>query len=247
MTDVIVGKVAIVVLNREEVWKMGDEVRALTEVEKDMLAKMKIMMNSNQKLIIPSLKTTNKKEIKDKVNQVQGIMNNIIKEEMEIDEVNRALLVGALLVAEGLGKIKKKVEGKNKEKGKPFWLRWMERNIVEWRKDTGRVEEVRKGMKLKNEVMRRLVDKYELREKGCLATVTLLINKIQSGSLKIKHFTEKTLQHRQNNLFKSNQSQVYKELSGKTKTDNPSPDAAEAKAFWSGIWSAGKVHSGEAK
>ena len=61
MTDVIVGKVAIVVLNREEVWKMGDEVRALTEVEKDMLAKMKIMMNSNQKLIIPSLKTTNKK------------------------------------------------------------------------------------------------------------------------------------------------------------------------------------------
>ena len=67
------------------------------------------MMNNNHKLIIPSLKTTNKKEIKDKVNQVQGIMNNITKEEMKIDEVNRALLVGVFLVAEGLGKIKKKV------------------------------------------------------------------------------------------------------------------------------------------
>ena len=69
------------------------EVRALTGAEKDILVKMKIMVNSNQKLIIRSLKTTNKKEIKDKANQVQGIMNNIIKEEMEIDEVNRALLV----------------------------------------------------------------------------------------------------------------------------------------------------------
>ena len=97
---------ANVVLNREEVRKLGDEVQALTVVEKDTVEKMKVMMNSsNQKLIIPSSKTTNKKEIKDMVNQVQGIMNNIIKEEMEIDEVNRALLVGAFLVAEGLGKI----------------------------------------------------------------------------------------------------------------------------------------------
>ena len=55
------------------------------------------------------------------------------------------------------------------------------------------------------------------------------------------------LQHRQNTLFKSNQSQVFKELSGKTKTDNPSPDAAKAKAFWSGIWSERKVHNSKAK
>ena len=108
-------------------------------------------------------------------------------------------------------------------------------NIGEWRKDLGRVEEVRKGTKLKAEVMSRFVHKYDLLEKGCLADATLLKNKIQSGSVKIKHFTEKTLQHRQNTLFKSNQSQVYKELSGKTKTVNPSPDAAEAKAYWGGI------------
>ena len=106
-------------------------------------------------------------------------MNNIIKEEMEIDEVNRALLVGGFLVAEGLGKIKKKTEGKNKEKEKPFWQRRVERNIVEWRKDLGRVEEVRKGTKLKDKVTRRLLDKYDLLEKGCLAVVMLLKNKIE--------------------------------------------------------------------
>ena len=146
-----------------------------------------------------------------------------------------------------MGKIKKKAEGKNIEKDKPFWKRRVERNIVEWRKDLGRVEEVRKGTKLKDKVMRRLLDKYDLLQKGCLAVVTLLKNKIQSGSVKIKHFTEKMLQHKQNTLSQSNQSQVYKELSGKTKTDNPSPDAAAAKAFWSGIWSEEMVHNGEAK
>ena len=129
-------------------------------------------------------------------------MNNIIKEEVEIDEVNAALLVGEFLVAEGLAKIKKKTGGKNKEKGKPFWQRRVERNVVEWTKDLGRVEAVMKGTKLKDEVMRRLADKYDLLEKGCLAVITLLKNKIQSGSVKIKHFTQKTLQHRQNTLFK---------------------------------------------
>ena len=74
-----------------------------------------------------------------------------------------------MLVAEGLGKIKKKAEGKNIEKDKPFWKRRVERNIVEWRKDLGRVEEVRKGTKLKDKLMRRLIDKYDLLEKWCLA------------------------------------------------------------------------------
>ena len=64
INNVIVGRVANVVLNWEEVWKLGDVVWALTEAEKDVLAKMKVMMNSNQRLIIPSLKTTNKKEIR---------------------------------------------------------------------------------------------------------------------------------------------------------------------------------------
>ena len=84
------------------------------------VAKMKVMMNSNQKLVIPSLKTTNKKEIKDKVNQVQGIMNNIIKEEVEINEVNAALLVGAFLVAEALGKIKKRQKARTKRRVNHF-------------------------------------------------------------------------------------------------------------------------------
>ena len=64
--------------------------------------------------------------------------------------------------------------------------------------------------------------------------------------MKIKFYTEKTLQHRQNTLFKNNQAQVYKELNGMTKNDNPSPDADKAKHFWSSIWSQEHVHDDEA-
>ena len=47
VNNVVIGKVANVVLNREEVSKLGDEVQALTEAEKDILAKGKVMVNSN--------------------------------------------------------------------------------------------------------------------------------------------------------------------------------------------------------
>ena len=119
-----------VVLDRE-VWKVGDEVRALTEEEKDIWKKMKRMMNNKETLVIPSLKTMDKKKIKEKVIQVKGVMHNIIDDDMKIGEVKRALSVGAYLVADSLGKVKSKVEGK-KEKGKPFWQRRVERNIGEW-------------------------------------------------------------------------------------------------------------------
>ena len=59
---------------------------------------------------------------------------------MSITEVNRVMLVGAYLVAEGLGKIAKQTKSKGKEKGKPYWQRRVERNIVEWRKDLSRVD-----------------------------------------------------------------------------------------------------------
>ena len=120
-----------VVLDREEVWKVGDEVRTLTEEEKDIWKKMKRMMNNKETLVIPSLKTMDKKKIKEKVIQVKGLMYNIIDDDMKIGEINMALLVGAYLVADSLGKVKSKVEGK-KEKGKPFWQRRVERNIGEW-------------------------------------------------------------------------------------------------------------------
>ena len=54
---------------------------------------------------------------------------------------------------------------------------------------------------------------------------------------------EKCVSIRQNNLFKNNQSQLYKELGGATNNSaNHTPNATEAREFWGKIWSVDKRH-----
>ena len=65
--------------------------------------------------------------------------------------------------------------------------------------------------------------------------------------MKIRNFVGKNVACRQNNLFRNNQSQLYKELSGAAKSGgDTTPDMDEAKAFWSKIWSVNKQHNGDA-
>ena len=75
---------------------------------------------------------------------------------------------------------------------------------------------MRKSWKLNDEAIEKLSKKYNLLEKGCLSMSAFLKNKIQIGSIKIKNFENKVQQQRRNQLFKNNQSQLYKELSGST-------------------------------
>ena len=170
-----------VVLEKEEVWKVGKDVRTFTKEEKLILTKFKLLVLKEEKLVIPSLKTVDKKQLKEKVLQIKGLMHNIIKDGMSITEVNRVLLVGGFLVAEGLGKVSKAEGKKNKTKGKPYWMRRVEKNISEWRKDLGRVEELRRGTVLKQGVMSRLNNKYDLVEKGCLSCLHCLKIRSKQG------------------------------------------------------------------
>ena len=114
---------------------VGKDVRALTKEEKLILTKFKLLVLKEEKLVVPSLKMVDKKQLKEKVLQIKGLMHNIIKDGMSITEVNRVLLVGGFLVAEGLGKVSKGEGNKNKTKGKPYWMRRVEKNISEWKLD----------------------------------------------------------------------------------------------------------------
>ena len=48
-------------------------------------------------------------------------------------------------------------------------------------------------------------------------------------------------------MFRRNASQFYKELNGKNKEDNISPDADEATKFWRNIWSVPSSHNHDAR
>ena len=88
---------------------------------------------------------------------------------------------------------------------------------------------------------------HNLNVRGALGVSTFLRSKIKAGCTKIQRYVERSVQFHQNNLFKNNQSSLYKELSGSETENNPAPDAAQATEFWSGIWSERGEHDREAK
>ena len=80
---------------------------------------------------------------------------------------------------------------------------------------------------MKEKVKKELDRRYGLVEKGALAVCTLLKGKIRSGTGKIQKFVGKGIAYRQKNLFRNNQSRLYKELGGTANTGgeaNPNAD-----------------------
>ena len=108
------------------------------------------------------------------------------------------------------------------------------------------MEELKKSGKLNDEAMKKLDKKYNVLEKGYLLVSMFLKNKIQTGNIKIKNFENKMQQQWHNQLFKNNQSQLYKELSGSINQENTPLNAAGAVKFWENIWSREKEHNREA-
>ena len=54
-------------------------------------------------------------------------------------------------------------------------------------------------------------------------------------------------QLRQNNLFHTNQRQIFKELDGTSNDEQVAPEPVEARTLWSGLWDQPTQHDGEAK
>ena len=227
-----------------------DEIEELSEEQTKVLTRLREVYQAGEWKVVPTLKTVDRRKVNDQVDLVKPLLSYLVRENvMDVTSVNRVINVGGFVVAERLGLVRKLGSGKSKKAQKPWWQRRLEGKIKEWRRDLGRVEEIRRKGKVGEAVRAALERRYELTEKGTLAVSTLLKGKIQSASTKIRQHVEKVLRLRQNNLFRNNQSQLYKELNG-TKNGNSgtteTPNATESREFWSKIWSVKKEHNRDA-
>ena len=118
-----------IIVARKEIWKVGENVSVLKNEQRGMLKKSTSLINKSEPLSISPLKTIDETKIKEKVRQNKGTMSNIIRGDMTITEVNRVLLVGLYLVAQGLKKVGKQSQNKMKRKGKPYWQMQMEKTL----------------------------------------------------------------------------------------------------------------------
>jgi hypothetical protein len=210
-----------------------------------VLARLREIFYQEEVVQIPSLKSRQRANVNREVKLVNGLMHNVVVN--TIDQVNKLLYAGSFVVAERLGLMRKR--GKREDKEDPWWKRRIEGNIVKWRKDLSRIEELRRGRyEFGRKEKARMDSEYGLTERGTLSVREFLKAKIHSGSTKIRRFLEKGIQFHQNNLFKNNQSQLYKELGGAdADRKNLAPDAREARRFWGGIWSEPGRHVKEAE
>ena len=236
----------VVMEARVDSWIEADgSVRCLKEDEKKVLAMLRDVQKGDKWENVPNLRAAERKRVRAEVELVDGLMHNLIRPNIDVSGINRLLYAAGVVVARRLGL--RFGNGKKAEERKPWWQRRIEGNIGRWRKDLARVEEIRKGSKVRDKVRSELEKRYQMTERGALAVSGFLKNKIHAGSVKIRWYVEKRVARRQNNLFQNNQSQLYKELGGDAKgRTNEIPDAAELREFWGKIWSAEIEHDRDA-
>ena len=102
-------------------------------------------------------------------------------------------------------------------------------------------------MKLGNpQLGKTLREKYKVRGKGYNVAIEELKQRITANSIIIKRYDDRCDQFRQNRLFTSNQQRLFQELEGNKDETPIITDAERSRAFWSSIWSEGKVYNGQA-
>lgn len=210
------------------------KARVLSKEEEKVLLRVRQIFNGSEKAEIPSLKGRDRRSVMREVSTVNKILDNVNVGQVDVGTVNRLIYAGSYVVCERLGLMKPRKEDLRSKK--PWWQRRLEKSISQWRKDLGRLEEMRRGVTLKEKTLQELERRYQLGERGTRAVKAFLENKVKSASSKIKCFVETNLKRRQNMLFQNNQSHLYKELGSRGGGQNEAPNKEEARKFWSEIW-----------
>ena len=250
--DIVVEDVvreSVVVDRVCDLWVDGDVVMPVDQEQKMIVSRLREVITMKKFIQVPSLKSRNRSEVMAQVKVVNGVVGNLVRHDQSISDVNRLMYACSVVVAERLGLLKERKEIRQ-DRNDPWWKRRIEGSIVQWRKDLSKIEELRRGRWKPSDSERKRLDKlYGLTENGAKDVSAFLKSKIHSGSIKVQRYLDRKIQFHQNNLFKNNQSYLYKELSGQAADgrNNQTPDAQEAIRFWIGIWSEPGSHDVEAE
>ena len=235
------GNTDTVIPNSPQQLVTGDDNNEATT---DLKERILQVMLSEEKVKLPALRSCDRMRLMEEVTKVNEAVKMI--QTSNISELNSLLYAAAYVTTERLGALKKRKKGSKTVE--PSWKRRINGNITSWRKDLSRIEEVRKGkMKLKQRERERLNRKYNLEEKGILFVASMLKQKIRAGGRKIKRYTDRCLQFKQNRLFQTNQKLFYETLDESGKREVDAPDQDEITNFWRNIWSQEICHNEHAE
>ena len=118
------------------------------------------VMQQNQRTKLPALKEVNKNTLKKEVDKMNQLLAKVKSENISVK--NDSIYAAAVVTTERLGvKINKK-----KYEGKPRWKERFEGHVKQLRKDLSRVEELRRGTKIKAKFEEELQRRYWIKERS---------------------------------------------------------------------------------
>ena len=116
----------------------AEEPQEEVNPELDVLCdRIQEVMNSEQRVRLPSLRSFNSTKFRVEVGKVDEAMKRI--QTNDFNELNSLLYAAAYVTTERMGMLKER-SGKRTEES--FWRRRIKRNIETWRKDLSKIEEV---------------------------------------------------------------------------------------------------------
>ena len=214
------------------------------DVKESITLQLKTLLDDPSQIQVRSLRHVNRNKLKLETALVNSCLAGLAPS--SISETNTLLLAGAHVVRERLGE--KPASPQPKERKDPFWKRRIEEKIAQLRKDISYLEEIKKGVHLKQKIHDDLNRRHPLlKKKGISCVAEELKQRLRSKAAKIKRYNKRIERFNQNKLFSNNQKQFYRNIkSSDDKSTGSPPNKEECLNFWRKIWEEDAEHNEDA-
>ncbi len=206
--------------------------------------KLLSLMETPDLIEVKPLRHVGRRRLADLTDEVNAVVATIPT--TTITETNTLLRAAAHTVREALGE--KMYPVTTTPKVEPRWKRRIEGKIIQDRSDISQLEEMKKGTTLKKKVMDGLDRRHPLlKKKGLPCVIEELKQRLRAKAAKIKRYTKRCLNFKQNKLFSTNQKQFYRNLNAESAAGSTEIDKEACLAFWKDLWTDEVTHNNEAE
>mgnify|MGYP007065339753 CR=1 FL=1 len=214
----------------------------LDESQLQLLEKLNNYRNSEMDIIrLPKLKRIPKKQLMSHVQKIDALLEKIPT--ANITETNRLIYACAKVVTEKL----EIGEKKHESHGDPPWKKRLHGQIQRLLDDLSRLQEWKNGTLQNQRERERLNRKHRVTQKGLQVVTEEMKQRVTALAARLQRYEARVKQWRQNRLFRTNQRQLYDELSNKTRGEQVVPNAEESREFWGQLWDRPGQHNKDAR
>jgi hypothetical protein len=208
------------------------------EIRQHLITEKAKVRTLAEKPMLPNLKRFKHRKVAEETAVVNKVIGTI--EVGDITDANDLIYAGAMVVAQRLGAISDRRQ--RNERNIPPWRRRMERSIQMYRRDLAKIvslKEIKYGSRLNL--------KYNILEKGASHVIEMLKQRIKAMAEKIRRYSARSEQYRQNKLFTKDEGRFYNEQRNPGSKKIPPPERNEARLFWENIWGTEQSHNNQAE